>query len=106
MVQTRLIATTGSPGQGGDSSSTSSVHEAMRVFETVVVARPFCTLRATAREHSGRPAVLIVTPFSGQRVAIFGDLIEALAPTTRSTLPTGSMPSWSRGRKAVSISKI
>jgi poly(3-hydroxybutyrate) depolymerase len=50
------------------------------VFETAVVARPFCTLRATAREDSGRPAVLIVTPFSGQRVTIFGDLIDALAP--------------------------
>src|SRR5919106_1711610 len=52
----------------------------MRVFETAVVARPFCTLRAIARARSGGPAVLIVTPFSGQRVAIFGDLIEALAP--------------------------
>jgi poly(3-hydroxybutyrate) depolymerase len=52
----------------------------MRVFETAVVARPFCTLRAIAREHSGRPAVLIVTPFSGQQAATFGDLIEALAP--------------------------
>jgi poly(3-hydroxybutyrate) depolymerase len=46
----------------------------------VVIARPFCTLRAIARKHSRRPAVLIVTPFSGQRVAIFSDLIEALAP--------------------------
>jgi poly(3-hydroxybutyrate) depolymerase len=52
----------------------------MRVFETAIVTRPFCTLRTIARERSGGPAVLIVTPFSGQRVAIFGDLIEALAP--------------------------
>jgi poly(3-hydroxybutyrate) depolymerase len=52
----------------------------MGVFETAVVARPFCTLRAIERERSRGPAVLIVTPVSGQRVAIFGDLTEALAP--------------------------
>lgn len=50
----------------------------MSVSETAVVARPFCTLRAIARGRPGGPAVLIVTPFSGQRTAIFGDLIDAL----------------------------
>jgi poly(3-hydroxybutyrate) depolymerase len=41
---------------------------------------PFCTLRAIARERMGSPAGLVVTPFSGPRVAIFGDLIKGLAP--------------------------
>ena len=50
------------------------------MFETTVIARPFCTLRAIARERPGGPAVLIVTPFSGQQAALFSDLIGALAP--------------------------
>jgi poly(3-hydroxybutyrate) depolymerase len=50
------------------------------VSETTVISRPFCTLRAIVRERPGGPAVLVVTPFSGQQVAIFGDLIDALAP--------------------------
>ena len=50
------------------------------VHEAAVAARPFCVLRFFDRDGPGGPPVLIVTPFSGQRIAIFGDLIEALVP--------------------------
>src|SRR5919109_4978134 len=46
-------------------------------WRSAVAARSFCLLRTFGRAG---PPVLIVTPFSGQQVAIFGDLIEALAP--------------------------